>query len=72
MNQFKLKALQWANGFDVAVCLDSNGFNDQYSKFETLVAIGVKAELKCDAGSAFEQLDSFREENKGWVLGSLS
>jgi para-aminobenzoate synthetase component 1 len=72
LSQFKQKALQWANGFDVAVCLTSNYFTNGYSKFETLIATGVKAELKCNAGTAFEQLDIFRKKHGDWVLGTLS
>lgn len=72
INQFKRKALQWADSFDVAVCLNSNNFTNQYSKFETLIGIGVKHQLKCDAGSAFDKLDSFRKEHSGWILGLLN
>lgn len=72
LSPFKQKALQWANSFDVAVCLDSNSFTDQYSKFETLIAVGVKHELICNAGAAFEQLEKFRQKNVGWVLGCLT
>ncbi|RKR82591.1 para-aminobenzoate synthetase component 1 [Mucilaginibacter gracilis] len=72
INLFKQKALQWANGFDVAICLNSNNFTDRYSKFEILIAAGAKHELKCDEGSAFEQLDAFREKHKDWVLGALT
>jgi len=72
IKQFKQKALQWANSFDVAVCLNSSNFTDQYSKFETLIAVGVKQELKCDSGQAFEALDQFRREHPGWVLGLLN
>ena len=72
LNQFKQKALQWANDFDVAICLASNNFTDRYSKFETLIAAGVKAELRCNAGNAFEQLEAFRKQHEGWVLGSMA
>jgi para-aminobenzoate synthetase component 1 len=69
---FKQKALQWANGFDVSVCLNSNGFTDRYSKYETLIAIGVKYELRTSAGNAFEQLELFRETHRDWIFGFLS
>jgi para-aminobenzoate synthetase component 1 len=72
IKQFKQKALQWANSFDVAVCLNSNNFTGKYSKFETLIAAGTKAELKCNAGRAFEQLERFSKQNKGWILGLLN
>jgi para-aminobenzoate synthetase component 1 len=72
LQQFKQKALQWANSFDVCCYLDSNNFIDPYSKFDALIAVGTKAELKASLGNAFEQLAKFREENLGWMTGFFS
>jgi para-aminobenzoate synthetase component 1 len=66
---FKQKALRWANGFDAVCYLDSNDFNDPYSKFDTLIAIGAKHELIANTGNAFEQLTNFRSANPGWMTG---
>ena len=66
---FKQKALAWAAKFDTLCYLDSNSFNDPYSKFDTLIAIGAKAKLKAAAGDAFEQLAAFRANNPGWITG---
>jgi len=66
---FKQKALQWAARFDVSCYLDSNGFNDVYGKYDLLIAAGAKHELKADAGSAFNQLDQFRQQYPGWLFG---
>jgi len=68
---FKQKALQWASAFDAACYLDSNGFKDRYSKFDTLIAVGAKAELTACSGNAFEQLDAFRKQYPGWMTGFL-
>ncbi|SCW61925.1 anthranilate synthase component I family protein [Mucilaginibacter sp. NFR10] len=68
---FRKKALQWATTFDTLCYLDSNGFNDPYSKFDTLIAVGSRAELTADAGNAFDQLDEFRKNNPGWMTGFL-
>ena len=67
--EYKRKALQWASGFDVCCYLDSNNFDDSHSKFDALVAVGVKAEIAADSGAAFEQLQQFREQNPGWMTG---
>jgi len=69
---FKQKALQWATGFDVAAYLDSGNFTDNYSKFNTLIAVGAKNELKCNPGNAFDLLTAFREQNPAWILGFLT
>jgi len=69
LQNFKKNALQWASGFDVCCYLDSNNFNDPYTKFDTLIAAGVKADITANVGNAFEQLAKFREEHPGWMTG---
>ncbi|MDB5153668.1 MAG: anthranilate synthase component family protein [Mucilaginibacter sp.] len=66
---FKRKALQWASEFDVFCYLDSNNFGDQYSKFDMLLAVGVKDEITAKAGSAFDGLQQFRAKYPGWITG---
>lgn len=66
---FKRKALQWASSFDVFCCLDSNNFNDPYSKFDWLLAIGVRDEIQINTGPAFEVLENFRVKHPGWMTG---
>ena len=68
---FKQKALQWASSFDVVCYLDSNNFSDQYSKFDLLLAVGVKDELTTAFGSSFNDLENFRAKN-GWITGFLT
>ena len=67
--EYKRKALQWAAGFDVCCYLDSNNFDDSYGKFDALIAVGVKAEITAETGSAFEQLQRFRDQHPGWMTG---
>lgn len=66
---FKAKALKWASTFRVFCYLDSNSFNDQYSKFDTLIAVGVIDEIVADAGNAFDKLAQFRTKNTDWITG---
>jgi para-aminobenzoate synthetase component 1 len=68
-NEFRLKALRWASAFDVFCYLDANNFDDLYSKFDTLIAVGAKVSVTANAGDAFEQLEQFRSENPGWMTG---
>ncbi|WP_413666431.1 anthranilate synthase component I family protein [Mucilaginibacter sp. Mucisp86] len=68
---FREKALQWAATFETLCYLDSNGFNDPYSRFDTLIATGSHAELTANAGNAFDSLDEFRKNNPGWMVGFL-
>ncbi|GAC1300254.1 MAG: anthranilate synthase component I family protein [Mucilaginibacter sp.] len=66
---FKTRAIQWANSFDVCCYLDSNNFSDPYSKFDTLIATGVKYELAANAGTAFNELQKFRNKHPDWMTG---
>jgi para-aminobenzoate synthetase component 1 len=68
---FKKKALKWASAFDVFCYLDSNNFNDQYSKFDALIAVGIKDEIIAPAGNAFNQLEQFRAKHPDWITGFL-
>lgn len=72
LQHFKQKAQQWASAFDVFCCLDSNNFADKYSKFDFLLAVGIKAELISQPGDAFDRLEKFRAENPGWITGFLT
>ncbi|MBS1526067.1 MAG: anthranilate synthase component I family protein [Bacteroidetes bacterium] len=69
IHDFKQKALHWAASFDIFCCLDSNHFQDKYSKFDWLLAAGVKEELTCQTGSAFAELGKFRTRYPEWLLG---
>lgn len=69
---FKQKALKWANTFDVCCILDSNQYQDSYSRFDFLIA--AKAEKKIElrnSPSAFDDLNAFRKGHSGWLFGGL-
>lgn len=72
LQNFKQQALLWVSSCDVFCCLDSNQFADKYSKFDFLLAAGVKAEIVVQAGSAFDELEKFRDQNPGWISGFLT
>lgn len=71
LQNFKRKALQWASSFNSVCYLDSNNFDDPYGKFDTLIAIGAKADVTANTGNAFEALQSFRKSNPEWLCGFL-
>jgi len=69
---FKQQALHWAASFDVACYLDSNQFNNDYKKFECLVAAGAKHQLYVPDYAAFEQLEHFVNDHPRWLFGFLT
>jgi len=68
---FKQKALAWASSFDVCCILDSNGYTDQYQKFDLLIAAGTTQQLRISSGAAFNSLKDFYEEHQNWMFGLL-
>ena len=72
VDDFKRKALAFANQFDVCCLLDSNHYQDPYSKFDLLFAIDYidKIETK-KVNNSFLQLEAFKLKNKGWLFGGL-
>lgn len=69
---FKSKALTWASRFDVACYFDSNGYNDPYSAFDALLAVGTEAEISRNAGNALAGLQEFLNNSNAWALGFLA
>ncbi len=71
---FKQKALCWAAQFGVCMLLDNNFMENacQLHDIEWMLAAGVKRELKCNEGDAFERLKQFVEDSVGAVFGGLS
>jgi para-aminobenzoate synthetase component 1 len=73
LNGFKTTVLHYANQFDVCCVLDSNQYQDKYSKFEFLAAFGVKDQLEINSTeNAFESLKSFKAKHPDWLLGGIS
>jgi para-aminobenzoate synthetase component 1 len=72
LHLFKQKALQWAATFTSCCYLDSNSYNDSYSKFDTLIAAGAKDSVTANIGDAFTALEAFRVKHPGWLTGFFS
>jgi len=66
---FKYKALNWANQFDVCCFLDSNQYKDDYSEFDFLLAADFQFELKSSSVNSFEELKAFYEAHQQWTFG---
>lgn len=70
---FKMKALAWANEWDVCAFFATNG-HLQYkeSAFEWRLAVGVERELCVEEGQALEALRRWSSERVAWRVGGLS
>ncbi|MGB1247828.1 MAG: hypothetical protein ACPG4Z_03015, partial [Chitinophagales bacterium] len=70
LDDFKRKALQWANQFTTFCCLDSNQYSkDKYSNFEWAIAIDSLDSVE----GKFKDLALFQEKNKAkWQFGFMT
>jgi len=71
ISEFKRKALQWATSFEVACFFDSNGFEDRYSSYTTIIAAGVRKEFLPPAGGAFSGLSDFLNGSHAFTPGFI-
>ncbi|WP_337993498.1 anthranilate synthase component I family protein [Mucilaginibacter sp. KACC 22063] len=73
ISSFKQKALHWAANFEVCCYLDSNNFTDPYSKFDLLIAAGIKHDVTDSSGNAFTELANFKNRHpQEWMTGFFS
>lgn len=70
--EFKLKALHWANQFDTACYLDSNNYSGKHAHFDARIAAGVSEDIKLTVGTALSQLDDFIKDKSILTPGFLS
>jgi para-aminobenzoate synthetase component 1 len=68
---FKLKAINWADGFEYCCILDSNSYQDPYGKYDFMIAAGARAVVQSKAEHAFETLKNFYDLSPDWVFGIL-
>ena len=65
----KIQMLNWANRFNIFCLLDNHQYHFETPAFECLLAAGCKASVSANAGTAFEQLRLFSQQNPGWLFG---
>ncbi|MBU2045825.1 MAG: chorismate-binding protein, partial [Bacteroidetes bacterium] len=73
LQEFKQKALLWANQFNICCVLDSNNYTDPYSHFDLIIAADSINILECkNIDNSFQKLEDFRQKNKSWIFGGLA
>ncbi len=58
--------------FDDVVWLDSNQYQQTYSNFDAVLAVGAFTGLQTDYHNAFEQLKEYQTLTNDWIFGYLS
>lgn len=72
--EFESRALNWAQEFDEVCFLQSNGYADDYTKVDRLLAVkAVEVFASTTGKSAFDGLETFRAKHPHrWMPGFLS
>ena len=70
--EFKEKLLLWAQQFDVAVWLDSNNYDQKYSNFDAVLAVGVASKIESKPQDAFNILKDYQSNVQDYIFGYLS
>ncbi|MDP2089092.1 MAG: anthranilate synthase component I family protein [Flavobacteriaceae bacterium] len=70
---FKSQLLHWSQQFDIFCWLDSNNYNDSYSAYDTILAIGIKSFIKTNIDKgAFHLLEDFKKQHNDYLFGFLT
>ena len=67
------QALQWAQQFEEICFLQSNGYHDEFSKIDRILAVGAKDSFVSTQKNTFEELEKFRTKYPTcWMFGFFS
>ncbi len=70
--QIKDKLLQWSQQYREVVWLDSNQYQQQYSKYDAVLAVDAFTILQTDSLGAFDKLKEYQETTNDWLFGYLT
>ncbi len=68
-DEFKSKALHWANSFEYCCILDSNAYADPYGQYDLLIAAGARNIIETGTDLAFEALQNAISVQPDWYFG---
>jgi para-aminobenzoate synthetase component 1 len=72
IQKFKQDVLIWAQQFDTVIWLDSNNYQQQYSNFDTGLAVEEFTSIKTDYYNAFNKLKEYQSITKDYIFGYIS
>lgn len=64
--------LSWTNQFSIFLFLDSNSYQNKYSRYECILATGLKDVVVDDARRSLSSINDYRRGNKDWLFGHIS
>ena len=69
---FKKQLLAWGSQFREIVFLDSNNYPQEYSSYDSVLAVDAFTSIKTDYHNAFEDLKQYQSQTRDWLFGYLS
>ena len=69
---FKAALLKWAQQYQEIVWLDSNAYQQQYSKYDSILAVDAFTAIKTGVAGAFDALGDYQRTTPDWIFGYLS
>lgn len=69
---FKNQLLIWAQQFDDVVWLDSNNYEQTYSKYDAVLAVDAFTSIQTDYYDGFEKLKDYQTNVNDWIFGYLT
>lgn len=69
---FRKKALIWASNKSVAAYFTGNNYNLSFGTFPDLLAVDPISEIRSETGSAFDALQEYLKNKRGFIPGFLS
>ncbi|WP_281234766.1 anthranilate synthase component I family protein [Flavobacterium gelatinilyticum] len=71
-SDFKQQLLTWSQQFREVVFLEGNGYPEEYSSFDCILAVDAFTSIKTDFHNAFDDLKQYQQTTKDWLFGYLS
>lgn len=72
VKDFKQHLLSWSQQFETALWLDSNNYEQQYSSFDSALAVEEFTAIKTDYTNAFDKLKEYQTITKDYIFGYIS
>ena len=72
IQDFKQNLLSWSQQFETALWLDSNIYEQQYSNFDSAMAVEEFTAIKTDYTNAFDKLKEYQTITKDYIFGYIS
>ena len=72
IEDLKQNLVSWSQQFETILWLDSNNYQQQYSSFDSALAIEEFTSIKTDYTNAFDKLKEYQTITKDYIFGYIS